>query len=325
MRERNRNQLNNKNILLLNRAVVEPVYNVKNSSFIQITPTTSSNFFTKAELSKLIQSGDETYFDTDVEIIDDCDNDKSKVKEGGSKKETPLLQIFDGNVVISQELSIEEVQNLLHQINSKLQNQNDVNSTDFPNITFSKEENSDVEIILEDDNYSDSLRGNSNISAALGAKKSGVNWAVGSNFEQANNRKALVKALSASDQPSTSSETNLLISFKSFDVRKPEVNDFDHDYGGNPGKEKNGQKKKVVESVVEHVVVDNPETELMQIELIENGINGITATTAATPVVSSYISDKGRIEFKCLKDLNEFRITAYSFMANHIKFLNWND
>jgi len=69
--------------------------------------------------------------DSDVEILE-C--------EEGSVK--PKLQIFDGNVVISQELTVEEVHSLLAQINSRLV----ANSDDFPNLTASKDDGSEVEV-----------------------------------------------------------------------------------------------------------------------------------------------------------------------------------
>lgn len=307
MKEKNRNQINNKNILLLNRSVIDPSYSLKNTSFLQINPTTSSGFLTKTNISKLIHSGDETFFDSDVEIIDECDNaqqyQKAKIddskyakSEEPTKKETPLLQIFDGNVVISQELSIEEVQNLLYQINSKLQSQNNVNSTDFPNITFSKEENSDVEIVLEDGNGSETGRRNQILPDDIGSIKSGK-W-IGRSFDS-NNRKVLLKSVAVNDeagkvlnQPSTSSETNLLISFKTFEGRKSEGHDFEHDYSTASriiANENACQKK--IEAMVEHVIVENADAELMQIELIEasNGSANVTAVTS-----SNCVTDKGR-------------------------------
>lgn len=292
MKEKDRNKINNNNnILLLNQASITSNYNVNlktqaSSTFVQIKPTTSD---------QSTKNSEDCLFDSDIEIIDDYEEGgkdqklrkERKVKGSNNKKETPLLQIFDGNVVISQELSIEEVQNLLTQINSKLQNQNSVNSADFPNITFSKEENSDVEIILDDANDIELNKNEGNLQQSK-VLKSGkwIGQALGSNKS-----KVLLKSLSVGDkvaelydQPSTSTESNLLIAF-----RKAERS-FEHDYSSQKLINNDDVNSKEDEPMVEHVIVENSGAELMQIELIEpaNGSSG------GSVIPSNCATDKGK-------------------------------
>ncbi|KAL0268234.1 UNVERIFIED_CONTAM: hypothetical protein PYX00_010262 [Menopon gallinae] len=299
MKEKDRNQLNNNNIQSLNQTSISS--NCKSSfksrsipPLLRIKPNAAGS-----DQGRIL--AEEALFDSDIEIVDDYEARKQKNADGESspvrkirgsaaKKETPLLQIFDGNVVISQELSIEEVQNLLSQINSKLQSQNSVNSADFPNITFSKEENSDIEIILDDANGLETDRGDRivlNKFPKVLAKSE--DWT----DQPGNKGKVLLKSLSVGnkvaeilDQPSTSSETNLLISFKAFGDGGREKSNAEHDYTGGKLEE-----TKEDEPMVEQVVVDNPETELMQIELIEP-VNASAAGTG-TAIAANCSAEKG--------------------------------
>lgn len=294
MKEKDRNKINNNNnILLLNQTSITSNYNVNlktqaSSTFVQIKPTTSSDQSTK--------NSEDCLFDSDIEIIDDYEEGgkdtklkkERKIKGSNNKKETPLLQIFDGNVVISQELSIEEVQNLLTQINSKLQNQNSVNSADFPNITFSKEENSDVEIILDDANDIELNKNEGSVRQQSKVLKSGK-W-IGQALDS-NKSKVLLKSLSVGDkvaglydQPSTSTESNLLIAF-----RKAERS-FEHDYSSQKLINHDDINSKEDEPMVEHVIVENSGTELMQIELIEP-VNG---PAGGSVFPSNCATDKGK-------------------------------
>lgn len=299
MKEKDRNQLNNNNIQSLNQTSISSNCKASFKSrsippLLRIKPNAPS------DQGRIL--AEETLFDSDIEIVDDYEDSQKarkqnaegesspvrKVRGSAAKKETPLLQIFDGNVVISQELSIEEVQNLLSQINSKLQSQNSVNSADFPNITFSKEENSDIEIILDDANGIESDRsGGIVLNKFPKVLTKSEKWA-----EQPGNKgKVLLKSLSVGnkvaeilDRPSTSSEANLLISFKAFGDGRQEKSNAEHDYTSQKIEE-----TKEDEPMVEHVVVDNPETELMQIELIEP----VTASAAGPSIAANCATDKG--------------------------------
>lgn len=322
MKEKDRNKINNNNnILLLNQTSITSNFNVNfktqsTPTFVQIKPTTSSSLSSSDQSTK--NSTDDCLFDSDIEIIDDYEDGSKDQKlrkknadtdspvrklRNSNKKETPLLQIFDGNVVISQELSIEEVQNLLTQINSRLQNQNSVNSADFPNITFSKEENSDIEIILDDTNDIELNNKNEDNAQAkiLTGTKSGK-W-IGQTFDS-NKSKVLLKSLSVGDktvaelydQPSTSSESNLLIAFKSFSDRKSEsgTSGFEHDYSSQKLVNDDVNSKED-EPMVEHVIVENAGTELMQIELIEPANGPATGNGS-----SNCATDKGKSVFSLL-------------------------
>ncbi|EEB17455.1 hypothetical protein Phum_PHUM466510 [Pediculus humanus corporis] len=278
VKDQSKNEINNKNILLLNRTIIAPGYALKNSDLLRIAPT-KSGIPSKTRSSKLSESkiSADPCFSSEINCKSDRIHlteqlrkyEKNTASKDIIKKETPLLQIFDGNVVISQELSIEEVQNLLFQINSKLQNQTSVNSTDFPNVTFSKEETSDVEIILEDKITSD--KGNQFFQTGItNVFDSSSEPGIEDRFELNNLKANLVpingKITNDLDQPSTSAETNLLLSFKKSDNRNLECSEFEHDYSAVNKKTVAGDNgnQKIKGSL--------DDTEVMQIELLETGI-----------------------------------------------------
>lgn len=290
MKENSSRQKSNENIVFLNTSNIDHYSNVKNCYYALIN-TCSTDLIAKSSFLAHNLNNKEKSIKPEIH---DKYYSKSQVF---TKSKSPILQIINGNIFISQEVSIEELQNLTVQVNSKISNSRIISSADSLNLGYSKEENSNVNITLEGQEVIENSSKYSVVSNHLiGSFKS--KKLIKLQYLNPNNGKLKLKTFTLkhkynkdTSHPSTSENTNLVFALKAFAVQESKGNQLKKEHITDYRKFSYEFKKKN-DLMVESLVVENADAELMQIEVVESGCG--SALTVSNLTSSRSTATKGK-------------------------------